>query len=228
MTLKAMARKDLTKAIAYLRTSSRTNAGEGKDSPVRQREAIDEFAKANGYEIVAQYYDVTSGENSIDDRPEFARMIEHILGNGAKTIIVETANRFSRDLIIQEIGFKKLQERGIALIAADKPDSFLDDTPTAVLVRQVLGAVAQFDKAMTVQKLKGARDRKRRLTGLKVEGAKNYAEKSPEMVKLAKKLKRYNKLSLREISSKLAEEGFLAKSGRAYGAAAVKRMIEDY
>jgi hypothetical protein len=27
------------------------------------------------------------------------------------------------------------------------PDFFLEDTPTAVLVRQVLGAIAQFDKA---------------------------------------------------------------------------------
>jgi DNA invertase Pin-like site-specific DNA recombinase len=36
------------------------------------------------------------------------------------------------------------------------------------MVRQILGAVAEFDKAMTVAKLKGARERKRRTTGLKV------------------------------------------------------------
>jgi hypothetical protein len=55
-----------------------------------------------------------------------------------------------RDLIVQETGWKRLHSDGIALIAADSPDQFVDETPTAVLIRQILGAVAQFDKTMTV------------------------------------------------------------------------------
>ena len=43
-----------------------------------------------------------------------------------------------------------------ALIAADSPNAFLDNTPTAKLVRQLLGAIAEFDKAMTVAKLRSA------------------------------------------------------------------------
>ena len=38
------------------------------------------------------------------------------------------------------------RERGIDLIAVDSPQSFIDDTPNAKLVRQVLGAIAEFDK----------------------------------------------------------------------------------
>jgi len=45
-----------------------------------------------------------------------------------------------------------------------------------MLVRQVLGAIAQFDKATMVAKLKAARDRKRKVTG-KVEGQKSYIER---------------------------------------------------
>jgi hypothetical protein len=41
---------------------------------------------------------------------------------------------------VQEVGYSILAERGIELIAADKPDAFLDDTPTAALIRQVLAA----------------------------------------------------------------------------------------
>ena len=48
--------------------------------------------------------------------------------------------------------------RGLELIAPDKAYSFLDDTPTAVLMRHVLGAVSQFDKGKTVTKVKVARD----------------------------------------------------------------------
>ena len=79
-----------------------------------------------------------------------------------------------------------LRARGIDLIAADSPTSFLDDTPTARLIRQVLGAVSEFEKAMLVAKLRGARDRKRR-TGIKVEGRKSIAERQPETVELGAK-----------------------------------------
>jgi hypothetical protein len=34
------------------------------------------------------------------------------------------------------------------LIAADKPDASLDDISTATLIRQVLGAIFQFEKAI--------------------------------------------------------------------------------
>jgi hypothetical protein len=40
-----MVRKELIKAVAYLRTSSATNVGEDKDSAKRQRDAISGFAK---------------------------------------------------------------------------------------------------------------------------------------------------------------------------------------
>jgi hypothetical protein len=55
-----------------------------------------------------------------------------------------------------------LRDLGITLIAADSLSSVLDDGPTSKLIRQTLGAVSEFDKAMTVAKLKGARDGVRR------------------------------------------------------------------
>jgi hypothetical protein len=75
------------------------------------------------------------------------------------------------------------------LIAADSPASFLDDTPTAKLVRQVLGAISEFDKAMLVAKLKGAGERKRALVG-KCKGRKSHAELHPDLVREAKRLRR--------------------------------------
>src|SRR3954471_23398752 len=89
-----------------------------------------------------------------------------------------------------------------------RPHSFIEDTPTARLIRQVLGAVAEFDKAMTVAKLRGARDRKR-ATGVKVEGRKSHAELRPEVVSETKRLYRRSpktgeRRSLREISAELA------------------------
>jgi DNA invertase Pin-like site-specific DNA recombinase len=119
------------------------------------------------------YYDAAvSGADPVESRPGFAAMLARIAGNGVRTIMVETANRFARDLMVQEVGFTMLRDLGVTLIAAAGPVSFLDDGPTSKLIRQILGAVAEFDKAMTVAKLKGARDRKRRTAG-KCEGRKS-------------------------------------------------------
>jgi DNA invertase Pin-like site-specific DNA recombinase len=86
--------------------------------------------------------------------PGLAALLERIRGNGVRVIIVETASRFARDLIVQETGHRMLKAQGIEIIAADSPGAFVEDTPTATVVRQVLGAVAQSDKAMTVAKLR--------------------------------------------------------------------------
>jgi DNA invertase Pin-like site-specific DNA recombinase len=167
------------KAFAYLRTSSATNVGEDKDSAKRQRAAIETFAKRAGYDIAGEFNDAAvRGADAIDSRQGFAAMMEAIASNGCRTIVVETASRFARDLIIQETGFAMLRDRGITLIAADSPEAFLDDTPTAVLIRQVLGAVSQFEKAMLVSKLKGARERIRKARG-KCEGARVCASSMP-------------------------------------------------
>jgi DNA invertase Pin-like site-specific DNA recombinase len=225
-----MSRKSLTQAVGYLRTSSAANVGADKDSDKRQRVAIEAYAKSAGVEVVGWYYDeAVSGADHVADRHGFASMMERLLSNGCRTIVVETASRFARDLIVQETGFAMLRSRGVELIAADSPDCVLDETPTAILIRQILGAVSQFEKSMIVAKLKGARYRKRN-TGVKVEGRKSYAETSPERVNLARKLHRYpvngRRRSLRDISAELTAQGHLAKSGKPFAATQIARMVE--
>ena len=217
-------------AFAYLRTSSAANVGEDKDSDKRQLAAIQAHAKRAGLEIVDTFNDAAvRGTDPIDTRPGFAAMLERIEGNGVRTIVVETSSRFARDLMVQEVGFAMLQGRGINLIAADSPTSFLDDTPTARLIRQVLGAVSEFEKAMVVAKLRGARDRKRK-TGVKVEGRKSVAETKPDVVALARRLNRKapkgGQRTLREIAAELAVVGHLTSTGKPYAPAAVARMLE--
>lgn len=222
-------------AIGYTRTSSASNIGDDKDSVPRQRKAIQAYANKAGYRIVAWFDDpAVAGDDMIDVRPGFAAALEQIAGNGVRTIIVETANRFARDLIVQETGFRRLQADGITLIAADKPDLFVDDTPTAVLVRQILGAVAQFDKAMTVAKLRGARERKRRKTGGKVEGRKSWAERAntnkavAELVAAAKQLRGTSlrpDRSLREIAVELDKLGYRNERGAVFSPASIASML---
>jgi DNA invertase Pin-like site-specific DNA recombinase len=92
-----------------------------------------------------------------------------------------------------------------------------------VLVRQVLGAIAQFEKTSLVAKLKAARDRKRAATG-KCGGRKSYAETHPEVVALAKEL-HAQRLSLRKISAALAARGYVTAGGNPYAASGVRAML---
>jgi DNA invertase Pin-like site-specific DNA recombinase len=102
--------------------------------------------------------------------PALYDTLEALLANGARTIIVESPDRFARDLMVQLAGHDMLKAKGVTLVAASAPLHFVEDTPTAVLVRQVLGAVAEFEKTTSVAKLAAARRRKRIATGGKVEG----------------------------------------------------------
>lgn len=141
--------------------------------------------------------------------------------------ILAFADRFARDLMVQEVGFAMLRDLGVTLIAADSPSSFLDDGPTSKLIRQILGAVSEFDKAMTVAKLKGARDRVRRLNG-KCEGRKSYAERDPQLVDMARWLRSNadgRPYSLRQVAAELAKYGYVTPSGQHYSASAVASML---
>ena len=116
--------------------------------------------------VVAEFYDAAvSGAHPIAERPGFKAMLDRIAGNGIRCIFVESPDRFARDLTVQLTGHDFLKSLGVSLIPATAPNFFTEDTPTAVLVRQVVGAIAQFEKTSMVAKLKAARDRKKAATG---------------------------------------------------------------
>lgn len=217
----------MIKALGYMRTSSATNVGGDKDSERRQQEAITGYAAANGYEVVGWYYDAAvKGSDPIDKRAGFAELLKRIASNGVRTIIVESPDRFARDLTVQLTGHKYLKNMDIDLICATAPDYFLDETPTAVLVRQILGAIAEFEKTSMVAKLAGARRRKKAATG-RCEGRKPLSETAPDAVALARALhrKRKRKPSLRAISAELAANGFVNSKGGAYNAKSISSML---
>jgi DNA invertase Pin-like site-specific DNA recombinase len=217
------------RAVAYLRTSSAANVGPEKDSLARQGAAIEAYAKANRIDVVAEFYDpAVSGAEPLDQRPGFAALLRRVAGDGIDMVLIEDAARFARDLAIQLTGHDRLRGMGVELVPANAPDHFREDTPTAVLVRQVLGAIAQFEKAQLVAKLKGARDRKRAEAG-KCEGRKSVAERWPEAAAEARELRRKRgkrgRLSLRAIAAKLAAANYVNSAGKPFGPSTVRSML---
>lgn len=214
-------------AVAYYRTSSAANVGPDKDSEARQREAVTRFAKGRKLTIVAEFSDAAvSGADAVDTRPGFLALLARCAENGINVVLVENASRFARDLAVQLTGHQLLRTRGIDLVPVDAPDHFTDPGPTAEMVRQILGAVSQFEKSALVAKLRHARERKRAETG-RCEGRKPVAA---EVITEARRLARRNprtgeRRSLREIAAELATLGHFGPSGKPYHAGSIAHML---
>lgn len=225
-----MARKaELTKAIAYIRTSSAANVGSDKDSEQRQRAAITAFAKRGGFDLVDEFNDAAvSGADPIETRPGFAALLDRIEGNGVRTVLIEDASRFARDIQTHVLGIALLRARSVRLLASNG-DELTDNTDEMTEGMLTIAAVfAQIEKKRLVRKLKVARERKRATTG-KCEGRKSHAERNPEMVAEAKRLHRKlpkgGQPSLRQVSAQLAERGYVSSTGKPLSASAVRSML---
>ncbi len=213
----------MIQAFSYCRTSSMTNV-EG-DTFVRQMAAMKRYAASHGIEIVRGFEERgVPGKTEWEERPAWVEMIESL--NGVRTIMIERLDRLARDLMVQEHIIADLRVRGIALISVAEPDLCLDD-PTRKLLRQIMGGIAEYEKTMTVAKLKHARDRKRADTG-KCEGRKPFGERRGEQDTIAA-MQKYRSLgkSYAEISEILNSmpTTWPTRTGKAWHAAVVRDIL---
>jgi hypothetical protein len=125
-----------------------------------------------------------------------------------------------------QMGHALLRARGIELVPVDAPTYFTDPSPTAELVRQILGAVSQFEKAGLVAKLRHAREAKRASAG-RCEGRKPVPEAAMvEARRLARRSPKTGKRrSLRAIATELAVLGYVGPSGAPYHAGSIRHML---
>ena len=215
--------------LIYMRTSTLTN--KDGDSVHRQKSSIMKWVKSNGYSVKGEYWDIESGKMDTMVRPEFLNMISDSERMGIKILVFSDQSRLSRDIIVQESTYRLLSSRGYSLVSSENPNSFLEDTPTSNLIRQIMGSFCEFDRSSTVHKLKVSRIRKRESnykkgivtrnrTG-KCEGSKRILEIHPELESLILKLRRKG-LSLRKISTLLKEEHGYSISFKSVG-----NILED-
>ena len=88
-------------------------------------------------------------------------MLDRIEDNGVRTVIVEDALRFARELVTQELGILALIKRGVRVLTANGDDLTDSSDPSRKMMRQIAGSFAEYEKARLAAKLKAARERKR-------------------------------------------------------------------
>lgn len=148
-------------AVSYLRVSGTTQADESKDGLPRQLAACESYAKANGLEIVRVYADEgVSGTKEIDNRPALFQLRADLLVNGIHTVVIENMSRLARDLMVSETILADFQKNGITILSTQEPD-LCSNEPSRKFMRQILSAVAEYDRAMLVSRMKAGKLRAR-------------------------------------------------------------------
>jgi DNA invertase Pin-like site-specific DNA recombinase len=221
-----------SKAVSYLRCSGLGQAD--GDTWDRQSAAIDKYAKSHGMEVVDEFRDAgVSGTKDLDNRPGLAALLDRVESNGVKIVLVENATRLARDLMVSEVILQQLTNAGCKVIAADSGTDLSADSddPTRRLIRQVLGAVAEFDRRVTVMKLRAARERKRS-RGERCEGRKPFGsmpgetETMTRIQELRRRPPKGKRRSLQQVCDSLNAEGRPTRSGKPWTKQAVSRILE--
>ena len=213
----------MIKAFAYLRVS-----GKGQidgDGFTRQTEAIKGYADTHDLKIVRVFREEgVSGTTENMDRAAWSEMMATLHSNGVRTIIIEKLDRLARDLMVQETAIADLRKHGFDLVSVAEPD-LLSSDPTRVLMRQLLGAVAQYDKSQIVAKLRGARMRMRAKEG-RCEGRKPFGHYEGEQSTIAHMTAlRASGLGFDRIAAALNTEGIKPRSGARWHGLTVNKIL---
>jgi len=223
-------------AIGYLRVSSAKQAKDGKDGFPRQRAAIRAYCTQKRLELLEEHEDAgVSGTVPLEGREGLSTALARCAELGAAVLVVEKADRLGRDLIVSEMAVRAFAEAGVSIVTADTGQSLTDadNDPSRKLIRQVLNAVAEYERSALVAKLRAARERKRRNGGHAVGCYKfgEHPERPDEATTLAQirelRLARggRRRMSLAVVAAALNAEGRASRTGRAWTAAMVRDIV---
>lgn len=151
------------KLAGYTRVSTDRQADVGLGLDV-QESSIRSWAKAEGHRIVGVYSDAVSGAKELEDRPALADAIGAVRGRRVAGIVVARLDRLARDLVLQEQLLAEVRRLGgdVFTTSAGEAGFLLDDPddPSRRMIRQVLGAVAEYERGMIALRLRSGRQRK--------------------------------------------------------------------
>lgn len=136
------------RALAYVRVSTEEQV-QGNGLAV-QEQAIRRYCKSNRLRLVDIASDEgVSGSSGLDQRIGLASVLARLEAGEAACLVVYRLDRLARDFVLQELLVNRLRERGISIRSVMEPDiETLSDDPTKVLVRQILGSIGQYERAL--------------------------------------------------------------------------------
>lgn len=223
-------------AVAYLRVSTDSQAEEDRFGLSTQRDQVEAFAAAHGFQVVAWYVDEGISGATLD-RPGLRSLLDDVGRLHARAAIVAKLDRISRDLMAQLWIEKELLRTGIELVSAT--EALRGSDPTAILMRQIIGAFSEFEKARITERFRGGRRSKAR-TGGYAGGAAPFGYRAERGAKIltvdpsqAETVRRvfvlradHPEWSLQQLADKLNTEGHTTMQGKPFRRMQVKRILD--
>jgi len=136
-------------AVAYLRVSTTDQRVE------QQRDAIERWAAASGITIAAWCVDMgVSGAAPIDERPGLLEALAALRERKAGLLVAAKRDRLARDVATAAAIERLTVEAGARVVTSDGLDS--SDTPEGALIRAIIDAMSQYERALIRARTKAA------------------------------------------------------------------------
>ncbi len=152
-------------AVGYIRVSGLAQVDQG--GPDRQRDAIQRYAAEHEFYLAAIYSDDgVSGTIDAPCRPGFQQLLIDLAASSEeerpRAVILERADRLARDLIVAELAIRELKKLGVEVHFSDvgRVDNDQDDHSRR-LIRQIVGAIAEWEKCQIMYRLNAGKARKK-------------------------------------------------------------------
>ena len=211
------------KVYIYARVSGRAQV-EGDGLP-RQLDACKALVEREGFTVAEVFQELgVSGTTELENRPALSTLYAALDTGEVSTIVIERLDRLARDLMVQETILGDFRKRGIEVISTMEPDLCSND-PSRVLVRQIFGAIAEYDRAMIVIKLRGARERMKARSG-RCEGQKPFGHYPGERPTLDELLRlRASGLICEHVADALNASQQKTRSGKPWSGPVVAKIL---
>ncbi len=146
-------------AAIYIRVSTEDQAKHGISLDA-QKEALNNYAKALGYEILEVYKDEGRSGKDIKGRKAMTKMLVDAQARKFQAIFIYKLDRFSRSLrdLIETI--EKLKDWGIDFVSLQ--DKIETTSASGKLMFHIISAFAEFERNVTGERTKFSMDKKAR------------------------------------------------------------------
>jgi DNA invertase Pin-like site-specific DNA recombinase len=143
------------KAVALFRVSTDKQADSALGLEA-QKSAVAEFCARQGFELVASHTEAgVSGRKALTARTGLLSAVADVSVLDADVLVVASLDRVSRDPLILMTIEKTLAGKGARLISA-KGEGTESDDPSQVLMRRILGAVAEMEASLISARTKAS------------------------------------------------------------------------
>lgn len=160
---------ELVPGISYIRVSSDEQSE--KYGPDVQRQAIADYARRSGLELVAEFTDLgVSGTVPLEERPGLRDALEAVQEGRARVLLCSTFSRLARDTLQALLIERAFKDAGAEVVFAEGVNG---DGDAVVMMREMMHSFAGFERRQLVRRLREARETKRTSGGF-AEGRVPY------------------------------------------------------